>query len=748
MAVPDAKTRNTISLNPSKVLSSSIPSRFLPKILFSNACFVFALLVAKEWLLDFDIGVFWVMMRVLACGGLGVLVWEARAGQLLRKEGQHVEWLVLAMASLFLFIQQACLFTAVYRLSSMRAIIFVQFSSAWIGTILNTTQSNSRKSLIVLFAMALSLVSDAGFSIHNLGSAAPGYVAIIVHGLSSVVLDHSYGVLSPALGVNAAVAASTLGASAFALPFYLFRSFMLGFPSEPVLPLLSLASIPFISYSLLFLSPIALRSLKEVSPTSRHVVISYPMSVCLAAGFGPLAFSHMPSWTDIVVATVLYSGMYPTGQEAYVASPRTPTSRLLRGYLKTILSNPESRRIFYFLMLNMAYMLVQMLYGVWTNSLGLISDAIHMAFDCMAIGVGLFASVMATWDPNERFTYGYGRIETLSGFANGIFLILISIFIVFEAIQRILDPPEMDTSQLLLVSSLGLAVNLFGMFAMGGHHHHVREDTHILMVIHMDIPRTKGRSLMITPIHIPQLPHTYLSHLLTRTHIRNLTLTLTLTLIPRITPIHHPDSHSPLHDHEDHTPSPVTPSYVFGHDDHFDVHHQNGHKPNVHDHSHHHSHEGHSHNMRGVFLHVMADTLGSVGVIISTLLIQFYGWTGFDPIASLFIAILIVASVIPLVLDTGKVLALDIGDRTSNVNHTLGEVEAIEGVVAYSDPHFWPKDAEKLIGSIKVQIASPALLQQRGTNLNLDHVVEQVDTLLRKRIHGLEELTIQVEEAQ
>ena len=76
-----------------------------------------------------------------------------------------------------------------------------------------------------------------------------------------------------------------------------------------------------------------------------------------------------------------------------------------------------------------------------------------MAFDCMAIGVGLFASVMAKWEPNERFTYGcvhlpswssplliylfsYGRIETLSGFANGIFLILISIFIVFEAIQR------------------------------------------------------------------------------------------------------------------------------------------------------------------------------------------------------------------------------------------------------------------------------------------------------------------------
>jgi len=106
----------------------------------------------------------------------------------------------------------------------------------------------------------------------------------------------------------------------------------------------------------------------------------------------------------------------------------------------------------------MWFMVIQMLYGVWTNSLGLISDgtwllslsflsltrvrlAIHMAFDCMAIAVGLIASVMATWPANERFTYGYGRIETLSGFANGIFLILISIFIMFEAIQRMWVAP-------------------------------------------------------------------------------------------------------------------------------------------------------------------------------------------------------------------------------------------------------------------------------------------------------------------
>ena len=70
----------------------------------------------------------------------------------------------------------------------------------------------------------------------------------------------------------------------------------------------------------------------------------------------------------------------------------------------------------------------------------------------------------------------------------------------------------------------------------------------------------------------------------------------------------------------------------------------------------------------------MADTLGSVGVIASTLLIQWYGWTGFDPIASLFIAALIMASVIPLVIDCGRVLSLDLGGQEVAVQRALAEV--------------------------------------------------------------------------
>lgn len=166
------------------------------------------------------------------------------------------------------------------------------------------------------------------------------------------------------------------------------------------------------------------------------------------------------------------------------------------------------------------------------------------------------------------------------------------------------------------------------------------------------------------------------------------------------------------------------------------------------------------------------DTLGSVGVIISTLLIQFYGWTGFDPIASLFIAILIAASVVPLVVDSGKVLCLDVAEpRDVMIQEALTEVcciatrrkerkltlstqlNLIEGLASYSMPRFWPKDSSALIGSIHIQLAVSAASSDRSgphastrnTYTRLDRVVELVDKSLRARIPGLEELTIQVE---
>ncbi|KAF9460499.1 cation efflux family-domain-containing protein [Collybia nuda] len=809
MPVPDARTRNKISLNPSKVLSTSIPTRHIPNILLSNVLYVFALHASKEWLLDLDVGVFWVVMRVLACGGLGVLVWEGVTGQLAKRK--TIEWSVLAMSSLLLFVQQASLFTALFRLSSTRVILFTHFSSLWIGSLLSMT--STRKAISIGLALLIALLSDTQFSSVNSWRFMSGYGAIALYALTSSALDHTMGVLSPSLGSTFTIALTTLGACIFALPFYMFRTVMLGFPTTPDLSLTSLALLPVIAYSLLFFSPITARSMSHLSFAQQYFSLSYPTILIASAVLGALAFSAFPGWSDLFVGTALYIGMYPENIDTFAAPPRTPTARLLKSYLKTILSNPESRKIFYFLCLNMCYMLVQMLYGVWTNSLGLISDAIHMAFDCMAIGVGLFASVMATWEPNERFTYGYGRIETLSGFANGIFLILISIFIIFEAIQRLLDPPEMNTSQLLLVSSLGLAVNLFGMFAMGGHHHHgghshshshghshsqndnhahgaaqpgpnvhnsLEEHSHShspppavsLPHSHSHSPppeNPRSHSHSHSHSHSPEehahsLPHNSHSHSHspppplvthlsgsdvtkspTRRHFRGPSIQIHPVPFDQEGSVLSPISPNLIHPKD--LLTPLTPSYKFTHDEHLTTHHNTGHSHSV-------VHEGHSHNMRGVFLHVMADTLGSVGVIISTLLIQFYGWTGFDPIASLFIATLIAASVIPLVLDTGKVLSLDVADRDLIIERALAELPSIQGLASYTAPRFWPKDATTLIGSIHIQLAPSASSfdpggphsNQRTTYVRLDRVVEKVDALLRQKIPGLEELTIQVEE--
>lgn len=79
-----------------------------------------------------------------------------------------------------------------------------------------------------------------------------------------------------------------------------------------------------------------------------------------------------------------------------------------------------------FFMANLAFMFVEFLYGYLTNSLGLISDAVHMAFDCLALLVGLVASYLAQLDHQELYSYGLSRVEVLSGFYNGVFLIFIA----------------------------------------------------------------------------------------------------------------------------------------------------------------------------------------------------------------------------------------------------------------------------------------------------------------------------------
>lgn len=67
-------------------------------------------------------------------------------------------------------------------------------------------------------------------------------------------------------------------------------------------------------------------------------------------------------------------------------------------------------------------MLVQGFYGYVSGSLGLLSDTVHMFFDCLALIVGLAASVASKWPTSAEKPYGWGKLNTLAGFGNGVFL--------------------------------------------------------------------------------------------------------------------------------------------------------------------------------------------------------------------------------------------------------------------------------------------------------------------------------------
>src|SRR4051812_44809462 len=117
-------------------------------------------------------------------------------------------------------------------------------------------------------------------------------------------------------------------------------------------------------------------------------------------------------------------------------------------------------------------MMVQFFYGFVSGSLGLLTDSIHMLFDCAGLAVGLAAAVMSKWRPNARFPYGYGKIDTLSGFANGVFLLLVSVEIIFDAFERLWEGHELQRlNELLIVSILGFLVNIVGLTAFGHAHH-------------------------------------------------------------------------------------------------------------------------------------------------------------------------------------------------------------------------------------------------------------------------------------
>lgn len=107
------------------------------------------------------------------------------------------------------------------------------------------------------------------------------------------------------------------------------------------------------------------------------------------------------------------------------------------------------------------YMIVEAIGGFLTNSLALLSDAGHMLSDSISLGVGLIAFMVGEKAVSRSKTFGYKRFEILAALFNGVTLIVIALYIFYEAYQRFVDPPEIASVGMLLIGIVGLLVNIF-----------------------------------------------------------------------------------------------------------------------------------------------------------------------------------------------------------------------------------------------------------------------------------------------
>lgn len=116
-----------------------------------------------------------------------------------------------------------------------------------------------------------------------------------------------------------------------------------------------------------------------------------------------------------------------------------------------------------------AVAVVETVGGILSDSISLVSDAVHMFTDVMAIGLSLFAITMAARSHSGAMTFGYHRAEVMVALANGVALTVISLWVLYEAFLRVMSPRIIDAPLLLLTASIGLVGNLVVMFLLKHH---------------------------------------------------------------------------------------------------------------------------------------------------------------------------------------------------------------------------------------------------------------------------------------
>jgi len=115
-------------------------------------------------------------------------------------------------------------------------------------------------------------------------------------------------------------------------------------------------------------------------------------------------------------------------------------------------------------LLNILFSIIEIVGGILTNSVAIISDAVHDFADALSIGISYFLEHKSRKKPNEEYTYGYKRYSVLGAFVTTTILLVGSILIIYHSIERFFNPQELNYDGMLIIAIFGVVINFLAAY--------------------------------------------------------------------------------------------------------------------------------------------------------------------------------------------------------------------------------------------------------------------------------------------
>ena len=342
-------------------------------------------------------------------------------------------------------------------------------------------------------------------------------------------------------------------------------------------------------------------------------------------------------------------------------------------------------KIISLLLLDTVFFGIEITTGYLSHSLALIADSFHMLNDIISLVVALWAvNVAKNRNPDSTYTYGWKRAEILGALINAVFLIALCVSILIEALQRIIAPPVIENPKFVLyVGVAGLISNTVGLFLF---HDNDQEHGH-------GHGHSHGGIFADHEMHMPS------SHTHTHAHVDGIENTTPMDSTDNISEIMpnaivdsfmNENTRLLTPENASKTPSYSTSSHTIASGGNYTEH--NKRKRSL--------------NMHGVFLHVLGDALGNIGVMLSAFFIwkTDYSWKYYtDPLVSLIITGIIFSSALPLSCKASKIL-LQATPSTLSGDQVEADLLKIPGIIAIHDFHIWNLTESIFIASLHIQL--------------------------------------------